>query len=188
MRPYLEGRIAGDEAFELLVKITESLADRPPVASGELLRFESALANVFHFFRVMGRKRLELLREIMSQETDMVEPMALAMYSWIITRESCEDTSLKIRFNKLYDYSAYFLNTIGGQGYLSRRSPKIAGLVMFYALVILDQAMDQGINPHGVDPRPHIGRCRELLNRPDLIFQDKYMEILQEMEARWSSL
>lgn len=186
-RPYLQGKLKRGGCYTLMVQASEALAAHPPVASGELLRYESLLANVFHFFRVLGRDRVHLLREILSREQALAEPLAMALFGWLSTREQCEQKDLRIRFRTLYDYAAFFLNTVGGQVYLRRRSPKIAGLVSFYALVILDLALQKGINPHGVDIRPHIPHCRELLNRPDLIFKDQYLEILREMEKRWGS-
>jgi hypothetical protein len=155
------------------------------VASGELVKHDALLANVFHLFRVLKRERLDQLREIVSQEQRMAEPAAMVTYRWLMAQASCPGVESRFGLPALYEYAAFLLNTMGGQGYLRRRTPRVAALAGFYALLILDQAIQKGINPHGVDPRPHIRSCRGLLKSQDLLFRDRYLAVLEEMEGRW---
>jgi hypothetical protein len=157
------------------------------VGSGELLYYDTLLGNIFHFFRTLGRKRTELIRDILQREGSLVEPAALLLFQWISAEEKCPTQDLRVSLETLYTYAAYLLETIGGRSYLSRRSPKTAALAGFYALVIVDRAMQRGLNPHGIDPRPHIRRIRERLARQDLIFAQQYFQYLQQMEERWGS-
>ena len=41
-----------------------------------------------------------------------------------------------MRFPALYDYAGFFFNTLGGQAYLRRRTPRVESLVCFYALQV----------------------------------------------------
>ena len=186
-RPYMKARAFSGGTFELVEELCETLTNHPPVASGEILRYESFTANVFHLFRALGKNRTYMLIEIVAREQDLAEPMAMALFRWLLANEKCAPEESYIGFKGLHDYAAYFLNTIGGQAYIHRRTPKIAVLTSFYALVILDLAIQKDINPHGVDPRPLIRSCVELMELQDLVFKDQYMQILEEMAQRWES-
>ncbi len=183
-RAYVKARGPAGGSFALLEKAVEDLASHPPVASGESLAPEALLANTFHLFRVLGSSRMDLVRDMLIREEGLAEPGAMALYRWLVTREQCAGEGVLITSKVLYDYAAYLLNTLGGQGYLRRRSPKLAGLSMFYALVLLDQGIQKGVDPYGVDIRPHIAICRDLLRSQDLVFRDQYLSVLQEMGKR----
>jgi hypothetical protein len=159
--------------------------NKPPGVSGELLKLESLLANVFHVFRALGAQRTERLREVLRREQALAEPVALITYRWLMAQAGCPDGEADISLPTLYEYAAFLLNSMGGQGYLRRRTPRMAALGHYYALVILDEAMRRGINHHGVDPRPHIQTCRALINGQGLLFEDRYLGVLQEIEGRW---
>jgi hypothetical protein len=186
-RPYLRGRLPEGGTFQLFVESCKILNQHRPIGSGELFRFESILSNVFHFFRRLGEDRIDLFRLMVTRESELAEPIAMAFYSWMSACRDCGAADEQTHFHMLYDYAAYFTNTMGGEMYIYRRAPKIAGLTLFYSLVILDQAMQRGLNPHGVDPRLHIRYCRDLLKGQDLIFKDRYRQVLQELESRWNT-
>lgn len=183
-RAYVRARGPAGGSFALLEKAVEDLGSHPPVASGESLTPEAVLANAFHLFRVLGSSRMDLVRDILTREEGLAEPGAMAAYRWLVTREQCAGEGVVITSKVLYDYATYLLNTLGGQGYLRRRSPKLAGLSMFYALLLVDQGIQKGIDPYGVDIRPHVVICRDLLRSQELVFRDQYLSVLQEMEKR----
>jgi hypothetical protein len=184
-RPYVKAWALPGGSFALVVRACEEMAARPPVVSGELASLESFLANAFHMYRVLGARRVDMLREILVKEQALAEPAAMAVYRWLAAQERCGKEGHPIPFHALYDYAAYLLNTMGGQGYLRRRPSLVAGLAGFYSLLVLDHAIQRGMNPHGVDPRAYIPLCRDLLKAHDLVFRDRYLEILQDMERRW---
>jgi hypothetical protein len=173
--------------FGLILRVTGELAARLPVASGELRQPGAVVANAFHLFRVLGKERMEILREMLRREEEFAEPMAMALHRWLSAQERCGQDHARVRPEVIHEYAAFLLNTLGGQGYVRRRSPRVAALTTFYALLILDQAFQKGTNPHGVDLRPHIPLCRELLKVQPLVFRDRYLEILQTMETRWTT-
>jgi hypothetical protein len=183
-RAYVKAKGPAGGSFALLEKVVEDLATHLPVASGESLTQEAVLSNAFHLFRVLGSSRMDLLREILLREEGLGEPAAMALYRWLVTREQCAGEAAFVTHKVLYDYAAYLLNTLGGQGYLRRRSPKLAGLSMFYALLVLDRGIQKGMDPYGIDIRPHIAICRGLLKSQELVFRDRYLVVLQEMEKR----
>jgi hypothetical protein len=169
----------------LLNQVGGALAAVLPVPSGETRQPQALLANAFHLFRAMGKERIDILREILNREESLCEPLAMVLYRWLAAQERCWKETSPIRSSILSDYAAYLLNTLGGQGYIRRRSPRMAALVTFYALITLDESMQKGMNPHGVDLRSHIALCRELLKTQELVFKDRYLEVLYRLEARW---
>lgn len=187
-RPYLAGHLPEGGSFEMLKTALRDLSSVVPVASGEMRRPDAVVANVFHFYRVLGSNRIALINQIMANEEAISEPMAMAFYRWVVSQERCNPKGAIFPRGALLDYAAFLVNTMGGQGYLRRRSPKIASLAAFYALVALDDAAKGGSNPHGVDLRPHISFCKSLLSRQRLVFRDRYLQILEEMEERWKGV
>jgi hypothetical protein len=187
-RPYVQAWGLEGGSFGLLLDVSSDLERRTPVIEGELRRHGSVLHNVSHLFRVLGERRIRRLLEMTILEPEMREPMALALYRWGRVRQRCEgDEPRAMNLNAQYDYAAWLISTIGGQAYLRRRAPGLEALASFYALVILDRAEQKGHNPYGIDLRPEIARCSELIRSQNLVFRDRYMEILDRMDRRWKS-
>ena len=185
-REYIRAGATPTGACGLARQLAEELASRPPQISSELKSYETMLDNVFHVYRTLGRRRTQLLRRIVWEETELTEPAALALFRWSISRERCagpRDTPLTL--DALYAHAGFLFQTLGGQAYLRRRPPRTEGLIGFYALVVIDRAQAAGHNPAGVDPRPEIQRVRALLGREPLVFRDDYLRVLDEMAARW---
>ncbi len=187
-KPYLQGRLPAGGSMELFSGIARQLSANLPVASGEMRLPGAVVANVFHLFRVVGRDRLEVLKRILLQEQALSEPAAIVIYRWLAAQEKCWRENSVASSSSLEEYAAFFLNTLGGQGYLRRRPPKLAALTGFYSLVVLEGAALAGRNPHGLDLGPHIAFFRELIKSQELVFKDRYLEILSNMEVRWKDL
>ena len=138
---------------------------RPPNLDSELKSYGSILSNVFHLFRVMGRERVDLLRRVMTDNAAIDEPSTMALYRWLASRARCARSGeTPITQDALYAYAGFLFETLGGQAYLRRRAPRTEALACFYALQVLDQAIENGHNPEGLDPRAEIPRCRALLD------------------------
>lgn len=170
----------------MISEVAAELAQNPPVLSSELKSYAAILSNAFHLFRVLGRDRVDLLRARLSEQDELSEPVAMALYRWLITRERCARSGgSPIGIDALYAYSGFLFRTLGGQAYLRRRTPRTEALASFYALLILDRAQERNHNPQGLDPRAEILRTRSLLQTQPLVFADGYRNVLDEMEARW---
>jgi hypothetical protein len=86
----------------------------------------------------------------------------------------------------LYDYAAYFLETLGGKSYLARRGATIRVLTTYYCLQILDMANDYGINVHGVDIRPHLDvALNDIRSQQGLAFKKQYTEQLIRLKGKY---
>lgn len=186
VRTDAELRTRSGGACHLFEQAGRDLALRPPENSAELRSYESILANVFHLFRVLGRERLQLLKRTLEGQRDLAEPLALAGYRWLASREQCaRGSGAGPSADVLYEYAGFVFNTMGGQAYLRRRSPRVEALACFYALQVVDRSVERGRNPHGLDPRPEIGRCLALVRSQDLLFADRYADELGRMARRW---
>ncbi len=184
-RPYLHASLPDGGSCDLFRGAAERLAARPPRSSAEMRDFDALLGNVFHLFRALGKKRTQLFASILEHEGAQVEALALAGYQWSITRQTCGDGPDALTREVMTDYAGFFFNTMGGQAYLRRRLPQVEALTCFYALEVLDTAVQEGRSRQGIDPRPEIPRCRALLASSPLLFSDRYIARLDEMALRW---
>jgi hypothetical protein len=174
-------------ACTLIEQLGSELAAAPPDLSSELRSYDVLLRNVFHLFRVAGRERMQVMRRALAEQ-DLAEPAAIALYRWAISHQRCSGSdSQSVSSEALYAYAGFFFNTLGGQAYLRRRSPRVEALACFYGLHALDGAIRAGHNPYGLDPRPEIPRCRDLVALQGFVFSDRYLAELDEMSARWKA-
>lgn len=185
-RDYVDAAGIAGGACGLIRTLADELAARPPEISSELKSYQTMLDNVFHLFRVVGRKRLELVRRIQWEEHELAEPASMALYRWLVSRQICARSgTTPVTPETLYAYAGFLFNTMGGQAYLRRRAPRAEALASFYALLILDEAQSADYNPAGIDPRPELLRTRALLQDEPLVFRERYLLILDQMAERW---
>jgi hypothetical protein len=186
--PSISDRIVGGGSCSVLRQAAEELASRPPAVGGELKSYPTILANVFHLFRSLGRKRVVLLHDMGNEATarGVDEPAAMVLYRWLISREDCDGESV-VGFRPLYEYAGSLTDTLGGRAFMGRRSPRQEALIGFYTLLILDRAVETGFNPNGIDPRLELGRVRALLADQPLLHRIGYQNTLDAMDAAWRS-
>jgi len=184
-RDYVREAAPVGGACALLSEVAAALAQRPPEPSLELQSYQTILGNVFHMFRVVGRERMGVMRRVLREEQDLAEPLALALYRWVVSRESCARSgNTPIRRDALYEYAGFLFQTMGGQAYLRRRPPRVEALASLYALLVIDQAERDGNNPLGFDVLTEVGRTRELVDAQAFVFGDQYLELLNDIEHR----
>ena len=144
--------------------------------------------NVAHFYRVMGKKRVLLTRQILQNESEVTESVMKTFYQWF-TMDDRGQATLKGRpsMTTLYEYAGYLLNTLGGRSYLLRRNPKVRVLTTYYCVLILDWANDAEINSRGIDIRPYIkSSLMEIKNQIGLIHQKEYITRLSELSLKYT--
>lgn len=181
-----EGPAGGAVGYGLLSRLTRELVEKPPSPSGELSNPETFLANVFHLSRVLGKEQTLEAKALLAGRREDLEPLAAAYYQWLITREFAADPQEReISLPLLYDYASYLLDSFGGRAYLLRRLPRQEALATFYALMMVDRAAQAGISSNGTDPRPHLQRCRQLLETQDLAYRKQYLAALDRLASRW---
>jgi len=163
------------------------LFERPPTTIGETRDLFTLLQNMAHFYRVLGKNRLKLIQEILKNEAEIIEPAMAIFYAWFTYDDDCKvektgPPSLKF----LYEYSVFFLNTIGGRSYLFRRDSKIRTLISYYSVLILDRANEAALNTYGIDIRQFIDfLIYDVRNRKGLIYQRQYISALDELKKKY---
>ena len=174
-------------AEELFDDVFKRLAANPPTNVGEMDNLYNLIRNVTHFYRVLGKERIDLIKEILNSESAVVEPAMSVMFTWMTVCDQVNSkTGEPVKLNTLYHYAAFFLNTLGGRGYLLRRDSKLRMLVNYYSLRILDMANDARINAYGIDIRPHLDYVfYDINNQKGLLYRQRYLSYLAVLKDKY---
>jgi hypothetical protein len=170
-------------AEDLFHQVATKLTAKPPVNVGEMENIYNLMHNVTHFYSVLGRDRIELIKEILKSESDVLEPAMAVMFAWVTV---CNKDSKQLDLNTLYQYAHFFLNTLGGRSYLLRREAKVRILVNYYSLLIIDMANDAKLNAYGFDIRPHLDYIfYDINNQKSLMYRQRYLSHLRALQNKY---
>lgn len=170
-------------AEELFDEISKQLAVAPPINVGEMDELYSLVRNVTHFYRVLGKNRINLMKEILNSESAVMEPAMAVLFTWMI---ACNNDSDRLNLNTLYQYAHFFLNTLGGRSYLLRRDTKQRMLINYYALLVIDMANDAKLNSYGLDIRPHLDYVfYDINNQKGLMYRQRYLSRLSALQNKY---
>lgn len=166
-------------------RLIQKLLDSPPIVIRETDDLYTILKNRAHFFRVLGKDDTLLLKEILRREKDKIEEV-VANYALLAehTDSLDNDLSLKISDNAMYEYSCFFLNTMGGTLYLARRDSLSRMLVSYYAVLIVDQANKNEKNIHGLNLQPSIDLLTAEMETGgnQLYYKEAYLDTLYNLK------
>jgi len=187
---YLDGRdyirayqLKGGVYQEYLAAI-EALSLNPPKVSGETASLKQLRRNRSQFYRVLGKQRLQLLADILRHEPEILEPTLRVFYQWY-TGPS-ERLKGRPTLTTMYAYASYLVDTFGGRSYLLRRDSRTRLLLVYYCILVLDQANDQKLNPYGVDIRPLIAAtARDMLDQKGFSHQKEYIADLEWLARKY---
>ena len=174
-------------AEALFDQISGKLVTNPPINVGEMEDLSLLVRNVTHFYRILGKDRIDLIKEILKSESAIVEPAMAVMFTWFT---SCADTYGKTKsqpsLKDLYQYACFFLNTLGGRSYLLRRESKLRVLVNYYSVLTLDMANDAQLNGYGLDIRPYLDYLfYDLSNQKGLMYRQRYLTRLRVLQEKY---
>ncbi len=183
-RKYVQHLDPDTEAYNRFREIAKKVAADPPIPAGEGIDPRIIVRNIFYLFRVLDRKDLRLIKDIIENEQDAMEFNLNMFYRWLTLGRRCQDREgLRPSMKALYQYAGFFLNTIGGRAYLFRRPEGTRLLVSYYCLLIVHEADKLGRNDYGIDIVPFIGPLREEISYyPKFEFQADYIDRLNELE------
>jgi hypothetical protein len=170
-------------AEDLFDQISRQLTAKPPVNVGEMDDIYSLVHNVTHFYTVLGKERVDLVKEILKSESEVLEPAMAVMFAWIT---ACNANTKQLDLNTLYQYAHFFLNTLGGRSYLLRREAKLRILVNYYSLLVIDMANDAKLNAFGFDIRPHLDYVfYDINNQKGLMYRPRYLSRLRALQNKY---
>jgi len=167
-------------------QVLKKLSSNPPNVTGETASLYNLYRNMAHFFRVMGKKRVHLIRDILQNEAEILESVMQTFYLWLAYKTGDEVTTGRPTLNEMYAYSGFFLNTLAGKSYLLRRDSKIRLLTTYYSILILDKANDENLNSNGIDIRPHIEfLTKDFQTQIGVIHQKRYLLQLEQLADKY---
>ena len=170
--------------------IINKLIANPPVVVRETDDLFAILNNMAHFFRVLGPKDILLIKDILINERELVEPTLALFYKWSEIGPSClgQDLNINLPLAGLYEYAGYFINTLGGQSYLFRRSLFLRLLIRYYSIMIIDRTNSMDANRYGIDIRYTLDALiSEMQANGDLENRDEYLEKLIRMQDKYQA-
>ena len=189
-RPYMRDFKLQEPSREHFSKLIQKLLDNPPVVTRETDDLFTLLKNTAHFFRVLGKNNVLLLKGILDREHDSLETImktlyGLTSYPNIVQREY----NIQLSEAPLVDYCGFFLSTMGGRLYLFRRDSNSRMIVTYYAILLLNQAHKNGNNRLGIDLLPPIRSLIEELENGgrNLTMRDQYLDKLYTLEEYYES-
>ena len=170
--------------YQIAIK---KLSSKLPIITGEMSSLYNIVRNVAHFYRVMGKKRVLLIKQMLQNESELIESVMRTFYLWFtIDDEGHSTVPGRPSIENMYEYAGYLLNTLGGRSYLLRRDPKLRTLTTYYCVLILDKANDEELNSKGIDIRPYIGSSlMEIENKTGLVHQKEYLTKLRELRFKY---
>jgi len=186
-KEYIKSYKLDEGTYELFMQMVNQLSKKPPIVTGEMKDLPNLIRNMAHFYRVVGKKRIELSKMIMRNEPEVIEPVMAALFGWFTSGNCCnEKTKGCPSFEILYEYAGFFLNTLAGKSYLLRRDSKVRILTSYYCVLIVDRANDETLNRHGIDIRPHIDFLfYDIINQRVLVNKKQYLGKLVSLKEKY---
>jgi len=186
-KSYTSSGKTGMHSSEVFLGMIKDLSASLPLIIGETKDIFNLVHNQAHFFRTLNKDRIEMLKKILSSEEDILEHAMANFYAYYVSENCCKnDQQLCIPLKTLYEYSAFFLQTLAGQSYLMRRDSTIRCLTNYYSIIIIDKANMESINRYGIDIRPHIDLAlNNIRNQSNLQFQDQYLNTLSRLKKKY---
>ena len=184
---YLSTRDIDGGSAGFFRKSAALLMANPPVNIAEMQDIFRLVKNVTHFYRVLGKDRLMLAKDILAAEEKALEPAMAVFYARIAEcGKPLPGDAQSLSIERLYDYAGYFLNTLGGRSYLLRRESKVRMLLSYYAILIVDRANDEKFNQYGIDVRPYIDYLfYDISNQKGLAYRERYLTRLTALRDKY---
>ncbi len=189
-QPYMQDFHLKNPSKEHFSKLLQTLIDNPPAITRETDDYFTLLKNTAHFFRILGKDNIVILKGILDREKDSFESILKTFYTLTEHPDYLKNEfSLIIPKDKLYDYAGFFLNTIGGRLYLFRRDSVSRMTISYYAVLIVDKANRQGRSRLGIDLRPAIDSLIEEIENAgnNLKLKEEYLDTLYDLKEYYGN-
>lgn len=189
-QPYMQAFSLPEPSRIYFSKLIAKLLNNPPVVTRETDDLYTLLRNTAHFFRVLGKDNMFILKGILDRERESLEILLQTFYALTYYPQALqEEYNLELNLDSLYDYGAFFLHTMGGRLYLFRRDSTSRMAVSYYAIQIVDRANMSGEGRHGIDLVPSIDALIEEMENGGklLTFRDEYLDSLYDLKEKYEN-
>ena len=184
---YVQAYALSGGTYEQFKLALQKMSTNLPSITDETASLYNLYRNMAHFFRILGKKRVNLVRDVLQNENVVLESAMQTFYRWATYDTGERVTTGQPTLSTLYTYSGFFLNTLAGRSYLLRRDSKIRILTTYYSILIVDRANDEKSNSAGVDIRPQIEFLLNELQTPiGLIYQKQYVSELIKLANKYN--
>jgi len=175
-------------SYDEFRQMVRQLSENPPKVTGETTDIVSLTRNMAHFYKILGKRRIQFGKDVLHNESDIIESMMATFFGFYTSDKCCQkDLRGCPGLGVLYQYAGFFLNTVGGRSYLLRRDSKVRILTTYYAILILDKANDAILNRYGIDIRPHINlSIDDIRNQKNLIYPEQYLTNLYQLQEKYT--
>jgi len=173
------------DSWRFFVDVLATMEQRLPATGGISHQPQVIVENSFYLYRPLGKKRIDVLRDLLKYEADVAEPLMGVLYRWLMVGRGCDGSQKQPQqFKVMYHYACFFLNTLGGQSYLMRRESRVRLLTTYYATLIVHEATVRGLNESGLDARFFLPLLfNEIESRNDLFHADEYLRTLSNLRS-----
>ena len=184
-RSYIRAyKLEGGVYREYLAAV-EALSLSPPKV-GQTASLQEMKRNISYFYRVLGKQRLKLLRDILQHEPELIEPTLRVFYQWYTDTDPSAGTKGRPSLGTMYACAGYLVENFGGRSYLLRRDSRTRSLMIYYCILVLDRADDQKLNPYGIDIRPLIAAtANDMRSQKGLSYQKQYIADLDRLARKY---
>lgn len=185
---YIRGYHLNGTSEDYFSTLSQKALDNPPIVAGETDDLFNVLKNTAHFFRVVGKKNIIIIKSILHEERQSYEDILAAYFLLSQKPEYLENEfALRVTDEALLDYAGFFLNTMGGRLYLFRRDSVSRMLVSYYAIQIVDQANQEARNIYGIDIKPAVAALIEELETSNakLQLKERYLDTLYDLQEKY---
>jgi len=170
---------------ELFMTALQRLDAARPLISGENQDLLALMKNMTFFFRTLGKDTLLTARDIAEGEAAIMELAMALFYEWLDPWQP-QPSAPKVSREMMSDYAGFFLQSMGGRAYLFRRDSGVRMMVLYYSILVLDQANRDGLNSEGVDiTQPLDALIQEMRYSRRLSGRHRYLENLREIRSRY---
>lgn len=187
-RPYMVEFDLPEPSDIYFPKLMQRLADNPPLVTGETDDLYTILKNTAHFFRIIGKDNILIIKGILDREKPTFEQIIANFYVLLDDPDCLEDQfNLSISKDSLYHYAGFFLDTMGGRLYLFRRDSMSRMVVNYYAVLIIDRANREGRNKYGIDLGGPIDDLIDEIESSniELSYREQYLDDLYDLKERY---
>ncbi len=186
-QPYFQGYNLAGGAKTFFCDVAVKLSKNPPNVSRETDNLFTILQNTAHFYRVLGKKNIKIVQDILSHEQNIIEPTMACFYQWSLVDDLSRPDYPHLSLKDLYPYSGFFLNTLGGQSYLFRRKTKTRLLTKYYCILILDRANDENLNEFGVDIKYPLSALIDEMETDQEFKNSEYLREMDRLQDKYGS-
>lgn len=188
-QPYMKGFNLHRSSKDHFSTLLQNLVNSPPVVADETNDLFTLLKNTAHFFRILGKENIIVLKGILDREKTSFENTLKTFYTLTDYPEALKNEyGLTMSKESLYDYAGFFLNTMGGRLYLFRRDSASRMTVSFYAIQIIDKANTEGNNRHGINLLPAIIFLIDEMENTGkrLLLKEEYLDVLYDLREKYN--